>query len=108
LQDYRDVEYVSVTSFGRLITDPRQGIEEDQRDNFASVSTHAYPDVPQIAESVPVPWWAIAVAVAIGIFILLLIVCACWRCGFFKRNRPDQPTLYKAEFHHTQEEWAEG
>uniref|UniRef100_A0A914RTQ4 Integrin alpha-2 domain-containing protein n=1 Tax=Parascaris equorum TaxID=6256 RepID=A0A914RTQ4_PAREQ len=91
LQDYYDVTYVEISSSGRLLLDPDQGIEErDITNNFASASTHAYPDRPAIQETAPIPWWVIAAAVGLGLLILIILILIFWKCGFFKRNRPNQ------------------
>ncbi len=105
-QDYRDVEYVSLKSSARLVLDPNQGIEEDPRNNAATVSTHAYPDLPSIGETAPIPWWLIPAAVLAGFLILLLIIAVCCKLGFFKRKRPEPPALHKAQLHHEQEQWS--
>lgn len=36
-----------------------------------------------------VTWWIIAIAVAAGILCLLILIFAMWKCGFFKRKRPE-------------------
>lgn len=99
--------YVEISSSGRLLLDPEQGIEEDTSNNFAFASTHAYPDRPAIQEMAPIPWWLIAAAVVGGLFILFILILIFWKCGFFKRNRPSQPMLHQAEYQFRQEEWAE-
>ncbi|VDM27246.1 unnamed protein product [Toxocara canis] len=107
-RDYYDVTYVEISSSGRLLLDPEQGIEEkDTSNNFASASTHAYPDRPAILETAPIPWWIIAAAVGLGLLILIILILIFWKCGFFKRNRPNHPTLHQAEYQFRQEEWTE-
>ncbi|KHN71986.1 Integrin alpha ina-1 [Toxocara canis] len=108
VEDYYDVTYVEISSSGRLLLDPEQGIEEkDTSNNFASASTHAYPDRPAILETAPIPWWIIAAAVGLGLLILIILILIFWKCGFFKRNRPNHPTLHQAEYQFRQEEWTE-
>lgn len=100
--------YVEIQSSGRLFLDQQQGIEEkDTRNNYASASTHAYPDRPAIQETAPVPWWIIALAAALGFVILLILILIFWKCGFFKRNRPQHPILHQAEYQYRQEQWNE-
>ncbi|XP_045133240.1 integrin alpha-PS2-like isoform X2 [Portunus trituberculatus] len=41
-------------------------------------------------EAPAVPWWVIILAVLAGILILLLIILILWKCGYFKRHRPEQ------------------
>uniref|UniRef100_A0A0R3RKI1 Integrin_alpha2 domain-containing protein n=1 Tax=Elaeophora elaphi TaxID=1147741 RepID=A0A0R3RKI1_9BILA len=108
VEDYYDIAYVEILSSGRLILDQEQGIEErNTENNFASASTHAYPDRPAILETAPVPWWVIAAAVLLGLLILFILILIFWKCGFFKRNRPHHPTLYQAEYQFRREETSE-
>ncbi|KAG7170114.1 Integrin alpha-6-like [Homarus americanus] len=37
-----------------------------------------------------VPWWVIVLATLAGILILLIIILILWKCGYFKRHRPEQ------------------
>ncbi|CAB3401569.1 unnamed protein product [Caenorhabditis bovis] len=105
IQDYSDVEFVEISSFGRLELDPSQGIDDDPSNNAVSVKTQAYPDKPAIGETRPVDWWIYALAVAAGLLILLLIALCLWKCGFFKRNKLDQPSLHTAQLRHEREQW---
>ncbi|CAI2348463.1 unnamed protein product [Caenorhabditis sp. 36 PRJEB53466] len=107
IEDYTNVEYVEIKSFGRLEVDASQGIDDDSANNQASVATFAYPDRPAIGETRPVPWWILAVAAFIGLLILLLLIFVLYKCGFFKRNRLDQPSLYTAQLRHEREQWAD-
>lgn len=108
VEDYYDIAYIVISSHGRIILDPMQGIEEtDKSNNFAIAATFAYPDRPAIQETKPVPWWLYAAAILGGILILLCLILILWRCGFFKRHRPNQPELYQAEFQYRGEEWTE-
>ncbi|VDK73530.1 unnamed protein product, partial [Onchocerca ochengi] len=108
VEDYYDITYVEISSSGRLILDQEQGIEErNTQNNFASASTHAYPDRPAILETAPIPWWVIAIAALLGLFILFILILIFWKCGFFKRNRPHHPTLYQAEYQFRREETSE-
>lgn len=108
VEDYYDVTYVEISSSGKLHLDPEQGIvEKDESNNYASAVTNAYPDRPAIQEMAPIPWWLIVAAVIGGLLILLILIFILWKCGFFKRNRPNQPTLHQAEFQFRQEQWSE-
>lgn len=108
VEDYRSLDHVRVVSSGRILVDPKQGVEEaDLEDNNAVAMTRAYPDIPKIEDQKDIPMWVIPVAVIAGLFLLILIIICCWMCGFFKRRkRTDQPHLYKAELHQT-EDWTE-
>lgn len=107
IEDYTDVEYVEIASFGRVEVDSAQGIDDDPENNAINVLTVAYPDKPAIGESRPIEWWILAVAILIGLLIVLLIALALWRCGFFKRNKLGEPSLYTAELKHEREQWAQ-
>ncbi|CAJ0598713.1 unnamed protein product [Cylicocyclus nassatus] len=103
-RDYSDVEYVEIASFGRVELDASQGIEDDPSNNAVSAKTVAYPDRPALG-SRPVPWWLILVSILIGLLILLIVVLILWRCGFFKRKKYGEPSLYRAELQHEREQW---
>uniref|UniRef100_A0AC35TM88 Integrin_alpha2 domain-containing protein n=1 Tax=Rhabditophanes sp. KR3021 TaxID=114890 RepID=A0AC35TM88_9BILA len=52
-----------------------------------AVSTNINPTDPEaIAQNVP--WWLWLLAILIAIIILACCILCLWRCGFFKRNRP--------------------
>uniref|UniRef100_A0A7E4WBD7 Integrin_alpha2 domain-containing protein n=1 Tax=Panagrellus redivivus TaxID=6233 RepID=A0A7E4WBD7_PANRE len=51
-----------------------------------AMTTHVNP-VDTDAET-SIPWWLILIAILIALLILALIIACCWKCGFFKRNRP--------------------
>ncbi|KHJ93636.1 FG-GAP repeat protein [Oesophagostomum dentatum] len=104
IEDYSDVEYVEIASFGRIELDTSQGIEDDPANNAVSAKTVAYPDRPALG-SRPVPWWIILVSILIGLLILFIVVLILWRCGFFKRKKYGEPSLYRAELQHEREQW---
>ncbi|CAJ0943125.1 unnamed protein product, partial [Mesorhabditis belari] len=107
IEDYSDVEYVELLSHGWIELDESQGIADDPTNNRAQVATLAYPDRPALDDTRSVPWWIIVLAVLVGLLILAVIVLICWRCGFFKRNRVNQPSLYQAQLRHEREQWSE-
>uniref|UniRef100_A0A0N5AE12 Integrin_alpha2 domain-containing protein n=1 Tax=Syphacia muris TaxID=451379 RepID=A0A0N5AE12_9BILA len=107
VEDYYDVTYVIVSSHGEIVLDPLQGIEErDKNNNFAFARTDAYPDKPTIPEQA-IPLWLYIAAALGGILILLLLVIILWKCGFFKRHRPNQPLLHQAELEMRMEDFTE-
>ncbi|KAJ1347733.1 hypothetical protein KIN20_002875 [Parelaphostrongylus tenuis] len=106
IEDYSDVEYVEIASFGRIEVDVAQGIEDSPTNNAASAKTIAYPDRPTLG-SRPVPWWLILVSVIVGLLILFVLIMILWRCGFFKRKKYGEPSLYQAELQHEKEQWSQ-
>ncbi|GMS89597.1 hypothetical protein PENTCL1PPCAC_11772, partial [Pristionchus entomophagus] len=107
VEDYYDVEYVELQSWGSIEVDINQGLDDDPSNNQIGVITLAYPDKPSIDDSRPIPWWVYAAAASIGLLILLLLVLVLWKCGFFKRKRADGPTLQRAQLHYEREQWAQ-
>ncbi|VDL77756.1 unnamed protein product [Nippostrongylus brasiliensis] len=105
IEDYSDVEYVEIASFGMIELDMSQGIEDDPSNNAVSAKTIAYPDRPALG-SRPIPWWIILVSALVGLLILLVVVLILWRCGFFKRKKYE-PSLYRAELQHEREQWSQ-
>uniref|UniRef100_A0A0N4Z9E8 Integrin_alpha2 domain-containing protein n=1 Tax=Parastrongyloides trichosuri TaxID=131310 RepID=A0A0N4Z9E8_PARTI len=54
---------------------------------IVSVTTDVNPTDPeQFAPDLP--WWLYLLAILVGLLILALCILCLWRCGFFKRNRP--------------------
>uniref|UniRef100_A0A1B0F9S5 Uncharacterized protein n=1 Tax=Glossina morsitans morsitans TaxID=37546 RepID=A0A1B0F9S5_GLOMM len=56
------------------------------------VETRAYPELLDPQRDTTTPLWIIILAIIGGLLLLALFTYAMWRCGFFKRRRPD-PTL---------------
>lgn len=100
-KDYKRIEYVAITSNGHVEVDPHQGIIEDLKNNFASVTTHAYPDRPLQQERID--WWIIVLAILVGLLLLTILIFICWRCGFFKRKRPQDQLLHQAHYSYQHE-----
>lgn len=99
--DYQRIEYVAVTSNGVVEVDPKQGLLEDIKNNFASATTHAYPDRPGQQDKLNI--WILILAVLVGLFLVLIMVLICYKCGFFKRKKHDRRMLYQAELQHQRE-----
>lgn len=106
IEDYSDVEYVEIASFGKIEVDVTQGIEDSPSNNAVSAKTIAYPDRPTLG-SRPVPWWLILISMFLGLLILFVLVMILWRCGFFKRRKYGEPSLYRAELQHEHEQWSQ-
>lgn len=52
------------------------------------VTTHVSP-AKSLDEAPPIPWWVIVLATMAGVLILLIIILILWKCGYFKRHRPE-------------------
>ncbi|CAG0879818.1 unnamed protein product [Darwinula stevensoni] len=92
IADYPSVDQVIINSKASLEIDPGLDIDQDTTNDVVYVSTNAQPDLDLLAISQGVPWWVILVSVLGGLLLLALIIWGCYKCGFFKRKRPD-PTL---------------
>lgn len=68
------------------------GIKQNTSDDEFTISTHAYPELRDQQPSGAIPIWIIIVGIIVGLFLLALVAFILWKCGFFKRRRPD-PTL---------------
>lgn len=68
------------------------GIQQNTTDDATSIETHAYPELRDQPQSNDIPIWIIIVGIIVGLFLLALVAFILWKCGFFKRRRPD-PTL---------------
>ncbi|CAB0016873.1 unnamed protein product [Nesidiocoris tenuis] len=94
VEDYPRVKAVHIASHAKLfIPNPTVVVTSQPFDTQASAVTIAKPGgsiEQQATEAVPL--WMILVAVVAGLLLLLLIAILFWKCGFFKRTRPD-PTL---------------
>ncbi|CAI4229164.1 unnamed protein product [Auanema sp. JU1783] len=108
LYDIRENEYVLVEVFARLHTntlvDEHNPGGEISSLALARVTSTKYnwPHKPTLITAVTtvlnavdddssgagVPWWLYLMAILIGLVILALLILLLWRCGFFKRNRP--------------------
>ncbi|KAF8357198.1 ina-1, partial [Pristionchus pacificus] len=106
VEDYFDVEYVELMSYGSIEIDINQGLDDDPSNNQIAVKTLAYPDKPSIDDARPIPWWVYAAAALAGLLILLVLVFLLWKCGFFKRKEFG-PTLQRAQLHHERELWSQ-
>lgn len=90
--DYPRVDLVTIFSSAQLKIPSMYGIQQSTTDDATSVETHAYPELRDQASSGAIPIWIIIVGIIVGLFLLALVAFILWKCGFFKRRRPD-PTL---------------
>lgn len=96
---------MAITSKAHIEVDPAQGIIEDSRNNFARISTHAYPDRP--AQEMKLTWWLLLLAILIALLLLAILVLILIKCGFFKRKRLGDPLLHQAEYTYQREQYSE-
>lgn len=90
--DYPRVDRVSIISHAYLQIPEMYGIKQNSTGDITSVETHAYPELHDQLQPGKIPWWIIIVGIAVGLILLALVAIILWKCGFFKRRRPD-PTL---------------
>lgn len=90
--DYPRVDRVAIFSHAQLKIPAMYGIRQNINNDATSIETHAYPELHDQVPSGPIPIWIIIVGILVGLFLLALVAFILWKCGFFKRRRPD-PTL---------------
>lgn len=88
VEDYSDVDLVSIKSRGHIDTSSLQGIRNDPELDKAFAETKAYPEISLIGAKGGVPWWVILLAVLGGLILLIALIIILFKCGFFKRKRP--------------------
>lgn len=104
VQDYPTVGEVWIKSTGLVILDKDLNIEQDTTNDESSAITYTIPDLEaKVIEEIK--WWIILVSVLAGIIVLIIFILILWKCGFFKRIRPDgyAPT-YKGDLKKTKYE----
>lgn len=90
--DYPRVDTVKIFSSARFRIPAIYGIHQNNKDDYAEIETHAYPELVDVKPIEETPWWIIIIGILIGILLLALVIWVLYKCGFFKRRRPD-PTL---------------
>jgi integrin alpha 7 len=90
--DYPRIDLVKIVSHATLTIPPTYGIKQSKHDDSASIVTHAYPELRDQALDQSIPIWIIILGIIVGLLLLALVAFILWKCGFFKRRRPD-PTL---------------
>jgi hypothetical protein len=89
LEDFRTYDRVNVQSDGVLKIDPALNIKQTNLNNdMAVVTTQARADI-RAKEPKKVPIWVWILAAIGGLLLLILLIILLWKCGFFKRKRPD-------------------
>lgn len=90
--DYPRVDLVKIVSSAKLTIPSSYGIKQSKLDDEAFIATHAYPELRDQVVDQSIPIWIIILGIIVGLFLLALVAFVLWKCGFFKRRRPD-PTL---------------
>ncbi|XP_023037066.1 integrin alpha-PS1 isoform X2 [Drosophila willistoni] len=90
--EYPRVDRVRIISTAHVKIPEDFGVEE-MENNDIEVETRAYPELLNQQLDTSLPMWMIILAVVGGLVLLALFTYAMWRCGFFKRRRPTDPTL---------------
>ncbi|XP_071748168.1 integrin alpha-PS2 isoform X5 [Lepeophtheirus salmonis] len=86
IEDYRKKVSVSSKILARITKLPYQ-VNMDKDQYFSdSVTTEVFPIQ---LEAVAVSWWVWILAAIFGMILLLIISYCLYRCGFFRRKRPD-------------------
>jgi integrin alpha 7 len=87
------VDYVKIISHAKLTIPSMYDIRQNTTENdVAEIQTYAYPELRDQVSSGAIPIWIIVLGILVGLFLLALVAFILWKCGFFKRRRPD-PTL---------------
>lgn len=89
--DYPRVDRVTIFSHAHLSIPEMYSIKQSSVGDSTSIETHAYPELHELPAA-KIPWWIIIVGIFVGLILLALVAIVLWKCGFFKRRRPD-PTL---------------
>lgn len=90
--DYPRVDRVTIYSHAQLSIPDMYSIKQSDAGDSTSLVTHAYPELHDQIQPGKIPWWIIIVGITVGLILLALVAIILWKCGFFKRRRPD-PTL---------------
>uniref|UniRef100_A0AC34FFJ2 Integrin alpha-2 domain-containing protein n=1 Tax=Panagrolaimus sp. ES5 TaxID=591445 RepID=A0AC34FFJ2_9BILA len=101
---YTGIEYISISSSVQVSVDPKQGILESVTNNYALVTTHAYPDRPSQEQKIEL--WMIILAILAALLLLAALIFCCYKCGFFNRNRPTTSLLYQAQLRKEKDEYS--
>lgn len=96
LQDYPSYE-VQISSLARVTVSPDLNIFQDTSDDESTATTYAVPESKPTAKQ-ELQWWIILVAALGGIILLIIVIVILYKCGFFKRRKPEgyEPT-YQGE-----------
>ncbi|XP_056436164.1 integrin alpha-6 isoform X1 [Gadus chalcogrammus] len=88
LENYASLNYLDIIVKASLKLDsPAKNMI--LRDADTQVRVTVFPE-KAVAQYGGVPWWIILVSVLAGILMLSLLVFLLWKCGFFRRAKPEE------------------
>ncbi|KAL4221895.1 integrin [Mactra antiquata] len=82
----RSIAYVSLKQLQYLLYD----VAEHDTD----IGTDLLPVSPPPKS---VPWWIYFVSILAGILLIIIVILVLWKCGFFKRKRPEDNMQHTGE-----------
>ncbi|XP_062536719.1 integrin alpha-PS1 isoform X2 [Armigeres subalbatus] len=89
VSDYPRVDLVKIASTARIKVFE---VQQDHSVDSVTLETLAYPELLDQAGDGSIPLWVYIIAIVGGLLAFAVLTYCLWRCGFFKRRRPD-PTL---------------
>nr|XP_017015192.2 integrin alpha-PS1 isoform X2 [Drosophila takahashii] len=92
VSEYPRVERVRIFSTATAQIPESYGVEVMEHNNI-EVETRAYPELRNQQRDTSIPWLIIILGIVGGLLLLALFTYLLWKCGFFKRIRPTDPTL---------------
>ncbi|XP_017064986.1 integrin alpha-PS1 isoform X2 [Drosophila eugracilis] len=92
VSEYPRVERVRIFSTATAQIPEDYGVEVMDHNNI-EVETRAYPELRNQQRDTSIPWLIIILGIVGGLLLLALFTYGLWKCGFFKRIRPTDPTL---------------
>ncbi|XP_017030441.1 integrin alpha-PS1 isoform X1 [Drosophila kikkawai] len=92
VNEYPRVDRVRIISSATAQIPDDYGVEVMERNN-CEVETRAYPELRNQQRDTSIPWLIIILGIVGGLLLLALFTYCLWKCGFFKRIRPTDPTL---------------
>ncbi|XP_016979927.1 integrin alpha-PS1 isoform X1 [Drosophila rhopaloa] len=92
VSEYPRVERVRIFSKASALIPENYGVEVMEL-NSIEVETRAYPELRNQQRDTSIPWLIIILGIVGGLLLLALFTFLLWKCGFFKRIRPTDPTL---------------
>ncbi|XP_030379040.1 integrin alpha-PS1 isoform X2 [Scaptodrosophila lebanonensis] len=91
---YPRVDLVRIFSKAHVEIPNDLGVKQsDNNNNHIMVETRAYPELLDQQRDTSTPLWLCILAGVLGLVLLGIFTCLLWKCGFFKRKRPMDPTL---------------